>query len=90
MLAKTHCERASVIQKVNSVCLLSKGVKRTVLELLNKQGICQEYKLTSRYAKNLSKFVQRSLQDFCRNKIGIIIHFAVIIKFHIAISYVSC
>jgi hypothetical protein len=69
MLAKVHSQRASLLQKVTSLCLLSKGAKRSVLDLLNKQGICQGYKQSHRYVKDLSELVPRSAEEFCISKI---------------------
>ena len=69
MLAKVHSQRASLLQKVTSLCLLSKGAKRSVLDLLNKQGICQGYKQSHRYVKDLSELVRSSAEDFCISKI---------------------
>lgn len=68
MLAKSRSERASGFQKVNSLCLASKGARRASVELLNKQEICLGYLQTLRSLSDLASYTQEKLRNFCRSQ----------------------
>lgn len=68
VLAKTRCDRASGFQKLNSLCLVAKGAKRSMMEILNKQEFCLGHRQTLRHLRDLSKYMVGRVKNYCRSK----------------------